>query len=103
MLEIATECVMEEVLLETTTCVEKIVQEEWEMAVVDYAECKFNFTSKVTDLQKELTDCRTKRTIANVRVHIERVIGNIRQKYPILQNTLPIHFVHKRDGEDTPL
>ena len=51
MLEIATECVMEGVLLETTTCIEKIVQEEWEMAVVDYAESKFNFTSKVTDLQ----------------------------------------------------
>ena len=43
------------------------------------------------------------RTIANVRIHVERVIGNVRQKYPILQNTLPIHFVHKRDGEDTPL
>ena len=103
-LEIATECVMEEVLLETTMCMEKeIVQEEWEMAVVDYAESKFNYTSKVTDLQKELTDCRTKGTIANVRIHIECVIGNVRQKYSILQNTLPIHFVHKRDGEDTPL
>ena len=43
------------------------------------------------------------RTIANIRIHVERVIGNVRQKYPILQNTLPIHFVHKRDGEDTPL
>ena len=52
---------------------------------------------------RELTDCRTKRTIANVRIHVERIIGNVRQKYPILQNTLPIHFVHKRDGEDTPL
>ena len=52
MLEIATECVMEEVLLETTMCMEKIVQEEWEMAVVDYAESKYNFTSKVTDLQR---------------------------------------------------
>ena len=43
------------------------------------------------------------RTIANVRIHVERVIGNVRQKYPILQNTLPIHFIHKRDREDTPL
>ena len=42
------------------------------------------------------------RTIANVRIHVERVIGNVRQKYPILQNTLPIHFVHRRVGEDTP-
>ena len=43
------------------------------------------------------------RTIANVHIHIECVIGNVRQKYPILQNTLPIHFVHKTDGEDTSL
>ena len=43
------------------------------------------------------------RTIANVHINAERVIGNVRQKYPILHNILPIHFVHKRDGEDVPL
>ncbi len=43
------------------------------------------------------------KTIANVRIHVERVIGNVRQKYPILQSTVPIDFVIKRVGEDCPL
>ena len=43
------------------------------------------------------------RTIANVRIHVERVIGNIRQKYTILHSTLPIHFIIPRLGEDIPL
>ena len=43
------------------------------------------------------------REIANVRIHVERVIGNVRQKYSILQSTLPIHFLIKRVGEDIPL
>ena len=43
------------------------------------------------------------RTIANVRLHVEHVIGNIRQKYSILQSTLPIDFIIKRKGEDSPL
>ena len=30
------------------------------MAVVDYAGNKCNFTSEITDLLKELTDCHTK-------------------------------------------
>ena len=38
------------------------------------------------------------RSIANVRIHVERVIGVIRQKYSILQSTLPIHYVNKRNG-----
>ena len=43
------------------------------------------------------------RNIANVRIHDERVIGLVRQKYTILQGTLPIYFVTKRVGEDIPL
>ena len=43
------------------------------------------------------------RTVANVRIHIERVIGNIRKKYSILQSTLPIDFLVKRTDEDKPL
>ena len=43
------------------------------------------------------------RKIANVRIHVERVIGAVRQRYPILQSTLPIHYVMKRNGEDIPL
>ena len=43
------------------------------------------------------------RSIANVRIHVERVIGAVRQKYTVLQNTLPIDFVTRRHGEDCPL
>ena len=43
------------------------------------------------------------KTIANVRIHVERVIGSVRQKYSILQSTLPIDFVIKRVGEECPL
>ena len=42
-------------------------------------------------------------TIANVRIHVERVIGIVRQKYSILQGTLPIDYVIKRVDEDYPL
>lgn len=43
------------------------------------------------------------RTIANVRIHVERIIGNVHQKYSILQGTLPIDYVIRRAGEDCPL
>ena len=43
------------------------------------------------------------RSIANIRIHVERVVGLVRQKYTILQSTLPIQFVIKRAGEDTPV
>lgn len=43
------------------------------------------------------------RSIANVRIHVERVIGCVKQKFPILQSTIPITFLSSRKGEDTPL
>ena len=43
------------------------------------------------------------RPIANVRIHVERVIGIVRQKYTILQSTLPINFVTKKANEDIPV
>ena len=43
------------------------------------------------------------KTIANVRIHVERVIGMVRQKYSILHDTIPIDFVITRKGEDTTL
>lgn len=36
------------------------------------------------------------RTIANVRIHVERVIGCVRQKFTILQSTLSIDYVTQR-------
>ena len=43
------------------------------------------------------------RTIANVRIHVERVIGAVQQRYTILQATLPIDFLSSRKGEELPL
>ena len=41
------------------------------------------------------------RQIANVRIHVERVVGNIRKKYSILGATQPIDFVTVGNGEIT--
>ena len=43
------------------------------------------------------------RTIVNVRIHVERVIGSVRQRYTILQGTVPIDFLISREGEEIPL
>jgi hypothetical protein len=39
------------------------------------------------------------RKIANVRIHVERVIGALRQKYEVLNSRLPIYFLssHNKD------
>ena len=33
-----------------------------------------------------------------VRIHIERIIGSLKQKYTILQNILPIRFISDSDN-----
>ena len=43
------------------------------------------------------------RSIANVRIHVERVIGNVRQKYSILKGTIPLNFLSVREDEDFPM
>ena len=37
------------------------------------------------------------RRIANVRIHVERLIGVLRQKYAIFSGTQPIDFLIPRD------
>ena len=39
------------------------------------------------------------RVTANVRIHVERVIGVVRQKYSVLRGILPIEFVTTKPGE----
>ena len=43
------------------------------------------------------------RRIANVRIHVERVIGNIWQKYTLLNSTVPIDFVKSVSVANTTL
>ena len=42
------------------------------------------------------------RSIANVIIHVERVIGAVRQKYTMLESTIPIKLVMKREGKEHP-
>ena len=41
--------------------------------------------------------------IVNVRIHVERVIGAVRQRHTILKGSMPIDFIIKRDQEQKTL
>ncbi|XP_078665956.1 uncharacterized protein LOC144908269 [Branchiostoma floridae x Branchiostoma belcheri] len=53
--------------------------------------------------QLDPVDIERTREIANVRIHVERVIGQVKQKYKILQETLQIHYVSSAEGVTKPM
>ena len=54
-----------------------------------------SFTRGKKQLNPE--DVELPRHIANVRIHVERVIGSIKQYYSLLDRALPIVFLLNRD------
>ena len=69
-----------------------------ESAAMQSAEAKIPaFTRGKTQLDP--VDIELTRKLASLRIHIERVIGSVRQKYTILSSTIPIDLLICKKGD----
>jgi len=70
----------------------------YELVAIHQAEAKLPaFTKGKTQLSAK--EVQESRELTVVRIHVERLIGVIKQKYSILEETLPINFI-KADSAD---
>jgi len=53
--------------------------------------------------QLEKIDVDWSRELSLVRIHVERVIGVLKQKYTILQGTLPIRLIENENSETSTI
>lgn len=68
---------------------------------VGMMQASLNITASTKGMAKlSALQVKNPRTIENVHIHIECVIGSVRQKHSILQGTLPINFISKRKEDD---